>query len=232
MKNRYKIISFVLVLILLLSAVCSVSAFSPYQFGFNQKYKELFFSANGLDSDDPYFRYNYIYEYNEDGSATSDESTPDYIFGHFAFEVVSYAGWLETIGDYVVSVPNIYSKPLYGEDTQPPYHLGLYIYSTRDCTLYTLREAWKQQIPRIEEILDLISNSRIGDVNYDDEVNIKDATLIQKHIAELDTIQNDYIGYSTYYEGNPRYMSDFNRDGERNVKDATAIQKYIAGLEY
>lgn len=230
MKNIYKIISFVLVLVLLLSTVCSVSAFSPYQFGVNQKYKDLFFYANGLEADDPYYRYNYICEYNEDGSATSDEATPDYIFGHFAFEVVSYAGWTEAIGDYVVTVPNLYSIPI-GGDTNKPSHLGLYIYSTRDCTLYTLRDAWECKLPRVEEVLDLISDRRIGDVNYDSEVNVKDVTLIQKHLADLDTIQNDYIGYLAYYEGSPRYVSDFNRDGERNVKDATAIQKYIAGLE-
>ena len=57
----------------------------------------------------------------------------------------------------------------------------------------------------------------LGDSNEDDVVNIKDATVIQKHIA----------GYEVYIETK---ISDCDSNQSVNIKDATAIQKYAAGL--
>ena len=58
-----------------------------------------------------------------------------------------------------------------------------------------------------------------GDVNMDGNLNIKDATAIQKHIASIITFSQESIKYA-----------DYNCDGNINIKDATAIQKKIAGL--
>ena len=60
----------------------------------------------------------------------------------------------------------------------------------------------------------------MGDVNLDGSVNIKDATAIQKHIANLITL--DEKGYD---------VADVDGSGSVNIKDATAIQKHIAGIE-
>ena len=59
----------------------------------------------------------------------------------------------------------------------------------------------------------------IGDVNLDGNVNIKDATLIQKHIAQL--VEIDETGL---------VCADVNVDGNVNIKDATMIQKFVAQL--
>lgn len=59
----------------------------------------------------------------------------------------------------------------------------------------------------------------LGDVNLDGELNIKDATLIQKHLANIETI-----------EGLGKPAADFNSDGKITIKDATAIQKKIANI--
>ncbi|MBE6734269.1 MAG: hypothetical protein E7563_02855 [Ruminococcaceae bacterium] len=59
----------------------------------------------------------------------------------------------------------------------------------------------------------------LGDANEDSEVNIKDATLIQKNIARLATIS---------IKGT--YLADVDGDEEITIKDATAIQKYVAGI--
>lgn len=61
----------------------------------------------------------------------------------------------------------------------------------------------------------------LGDVNFDKEVNIKDATAIQKHLAWLERLSDKALE-----------AADFNCDADVTIKDATAIQKYIAGLEY
>ena len=60
---------------------------------------------------------------------------------------------------------------------------------------------------------------RLGDVNEDEVVNIKDATAIQKHLAEMSMISQ--AGLS---------VSDTDQNGSLNIKDATAIQKYLAGI--
>ncbi len=58
----------------------------------------------------------------------------------------------------------------------------------------------------------------VGDADGDLKVNVKDATLIQKHVAGLEAEIN-------------KDASDVNWDFTVNVKDATEIQKHVAGLE-
>ena len=58
-----------------------------------------------------------------------------------------------------------------------------------------------------------------GDANCDGKINIKDATYVQKSLANIVVADN----LSTT-------VSDFNKDGKVTIKDATAIQKQIAGL--
>ena len=65
------------------------------------------------------------------------------------------------------------------------------------------------------------SLSKLGDVNFDGDINIKDATAIQKHLALLEVFGEEALA-----------LADFNEDGGVSIKDATAIQKFIAGLEY
>jgi len=59
----------------------------------------------------------------------------------------------------------------------------------------------------------------LGDANCDDEVNIKDATAIQKHVAMLEVLSD--TGY---------ILADVDASDDVNIKDATAIQKHIAGI--
>ncbi len=60
----------------------------------------------------------------------------------------------------------------------------------------------------------------LGDANEDGVVNVKDATLIQKHVASIVNLSSAAIT-----------LSDVNGDGTVNVKDATAIQKYVASID-
>lgn len=70
------------------------------------------------------------------------------------------------------------------------------------------------------ETVDELKNLGItGDTNCDGVVNVKDATAIQKHIADLITLTDE--GYA---------VADVDESGAVNIKDATAIQKRIAGL--
>lgn len=67
----------------------------------------------------------------------------------------------------------------------------------------------------IEEFIGII-----GDANVDGKVSIKDATLIQKHIANIDT------GMELNFD-----ITDCTKDGKVNIKDATLIQKFLAKLD-
>ena len=59
----------------------------------------------------------------------------------------------------------------------------------------------------------------IGDADLNGSINVKDATLIQKHVADILVI-DDYA----------LYFADSDRNSTVNVKDATTIQKYVAGM--
>lgn len=60
----------------------------------------------------------------------------------------------------------------------------------------------------------------LGDADLSEVVNIKDATLVQKHAALLLMLVGDGLT-----------CADANGDGNVNVKDATVIQKFIAKME-
>ena len=59
----------------------------------------------------------------------------------------------------------------------------------------------------------------IGDANKDGKLNIRDATIIQKHLAKMVTLDEKAVA-----------LADFDLNGKVNIKDATMIQKKIAGL--
>ncbi|MBQ7385204.1 MAG: hypothetical protein IJW04_01720 [Ruminococcus sp.] len=59
----------------------------------------------------------------------------------------------------------------------------------------------------------------LGDVNRDGKLNIRDATLIQKYIAKIASLDDEQI-----------LLADYKPDGKVNIKDATLIQKKIANL--
>ena len=57
-----------------------------------------------------------------------------------------------------------------------------------------------------------------GDVDLNGEVNVKDATLIQKYAAK-----------SVDLAGQALKNADADENGEVNVRDATTVQKFVAG---
>lgn len=73
-------------------------------------------------------------------------------------------------------------------------------------------------------VIKAVTNGKIdtninGDVDFNETVNINDATLIQKHLAKFDTLNYNNI-----------QNADFNGDGKVNINDVTVIQKKLANL--
>ena len=60
----------------------------------------------------------------------------------------------------------------------------------------------------------------LGDSNLDGKVNINDVTHIQRHLAELITLDKTAAA-----------NADFNRDGKITVDDVTKLQRFLAGFE-
>ena len=71
---------------------------------------------------------------------------------------------------------------------------------------------------RITELLSTYEREGIlGDVNGDGYVNINDVTAIQRHLVELETLDENGLA-----------VADTNGDGELDIADATLIQMYLA----
>lgn len=73
-------------------------------------------------------------------------------------------------------------------------------------------------------VIKAVTNDKVnteikGDVNYDETVSISDATLIQKHLAKMETLDYDKLE-----------NADYNGDGTVDIKDTTAIQKRLANI--
>ncbi len=64
------------------------------------------------------------------------------------------------------------------------------------------------------------SKYKLGDVNRDGVLSIKDATLIQKHLALLSKLDSEQL-----------LLADVNGDKSVSIKDATKIQRILAGLD-
>ncbi len=58
-----------------------------------------------------------------------------------------------------------------------------------------------------------------GDVNFDSEISVKDATSVQKHLAKLITLPEELI-----------FSGDVDGNGRLTISDATLIQKYVARI--
>ncbi len=66
--------------------------------------------------------------------------------------------------------------------------------------------------------MDTTYQGKLGDANGDEQVNVKDATAIQKVVAGLEVASYN------------KAVADADENGSVNVKDATAIQKWVAGI--
>lgn len=204
-----------------------------------QEYYTLYFEDRGKEF---FTDYDELYEYYAN-KTTSDESTPDLVLSYCSYAYEFALGY------------SIFENYIFYSAYNYPYSRGLYVLTLNDGKIYTLTEAYDANIDGICDMLEEIYLSggnlggwvhmyRVGDVDYDYKITVKDATLIQKYVAKIVTLKDEKIpcgeenmrGYEwkdleakhPYYI----YLPDFNHDSKINIKDATAIQKYIAGIEY
>ena len=92
-------------------------------------------------------------------------------------------------------------------DMNARFEDGFLIFVTEHFSLYVVTEPKKEP-----DIL-------LGDLNGDNKVDITDATVVQKSVAELIELDEKQ-----------KKAADTNKDGKVDITDATLIQKYIAEL--
>ena len=156
----------------------------------------------------------YIEEY--EYFSTADEATPDYVL------ISAYNTWdthitiTKNFGDYI----------LHSTELTPGDGFGYYIYLPDTNEIYTLIDAFDSGLPNVYCLFtDGVLGELTGDVNNDNRLSIQDATLIQKYLAGMEYISDNFPA-SSY----TNLVADFNCDGDVNIRDATAIQKKLAGL--
>ena len=231
MKKAYlKIISFVLSMVLLLSLCAMGSVQAVIDFETMIKDGEIYDAMYEFLKQYPNFegkpRFSLFKAYE---SYCDNQATPDWVVVEVHSTGTATKYYHELGGFYIYCY-----HPSYGEQI-----LSYYVIDMKTKKITPLIDAVDASK---DEYLPFFTESgyekitRIGDINRDKNLDVKDATLIQKCLVGIETF-DDYedmvLGFTEKQHGKwERFVSDFNRDGERNVKDATAIQKHIAGLEY
>lgn len=124
------------------------------------------------------------------------------------------------------------------------YDLGIYVIAEE--RFYPVESAVKQERFRyiLDEILYEVGISErvalLGDVNFDNQLDITDATQIQKYLSgelKYPKKSNDFWKGPEHYDYltekwyDPLNMADTNRDGVNDVNDVTSLQKYIAKID-
>ncbi|MBQ4105409.1 MAG: leucine-rich repeat protein [Clostridia bacterium] len=92
-------------------------------------------------------------------------------------------------------------------DMNARYEGGYLVFTTSHFSLYTLAQKNADEYER-------------GDVDMDETVNVRDATMVQKYLASLTELEQGVLDH----------LADFDESLEVTVRDATAIQKFVAGL--
>ena len=229
-----KILCFTIALIMLLGAV-SVSAVTEegniysnefYQPRF-QKCWDRMTEWDSYATEMPYTTYKEQYvHYSEE--ASTDEATPDYVViaptpvggGQPAF-------FIRMTGDYV------FFDYQYTDPAAP----CIYVYVSSTDEVLHIREAYEKYPEEMVPGLNAMTQvehprvGRSGDADFNGRLDIKDATLLQKVLAglesEFECPERKDVNELLY-----RAVLDFDRDGKINVIDVTSIQKCLAGLPF
>lgn len=156
---------------------------------------------------------NPMYSYNSDGTAVT--------FIQLRFKVLD-----KTAGETVVHC-SMESMGMCSEDLENPsvqfHSIKNQVANSAVCAsmeLYTVIEPNSQEPPEIVP--------EKGDISGDGEIDINDATEIQKIIAEY----KDESDNPLYDLADPMVfaLADVNGDGIISVRDATEIQRYLSGF--
>lgn len=184
-------------------------------------YKEAVYALLGVDkaAEEEYdYQYNELYKHY---SSTEDE-IPEYVLVEVDPYIPSPELVIDILGDRVLH-----------QYKGTPFKYDYGVYFPEENKIMSLEDAYYKGIRDIDKAVENCpSAQRIGDVHFDGKLNIKDATQIQKILANIvEDIHDDLSEYDTDGTLPICSVSDFNRDKKITIQDATAIQKYLAKID-
>ncbi len=174
-----------------------------------------------------------INAFNEAGTADGELLSKDTYYAYLegTADMNYELGWLMTTGSWICDHSSLTNGSFDYETLKfvPDTNATTYdITSYKDQYQYTIdwlntRTAWlsAQYAADYEgEIAPPAKGLLLGDADLDGDITVKDATLIQKHVAKILTLDSD-----------AQACSDVDGNQDITVKDATAIQKFVAKIE-
>lgn len=126
--------------------------------------------------------------------------------------------------DYFMVSPAIYqarlnSYAVYAPNWYRPDKAAISVVSIDEDAVYTLEEAAAVNAVDMKDVAEAFPRRvrKLGDLNGDGELSLKDVLFLQKYLAQIVDIQ----------WGVDRLAADFNGDGEPNLGDVVQMQKII-----
>ncbi len=126
-----------------------------------------------------------------------------------------------TIPDTVTSIDEI-AFGYYSVESGFDWDYKIEYFTYDDVVIRGYKDSAAQEYAQANGIrfIEIPEETVLGDVDADGEVTVKDATLLQKFLADIAHL------YQTQ-----KNHADTNADNALNIKDATCIQKMVAGME-
>ena len=111
-----------------------------------------------------------------------------------------------------------------------PFDMKYAVYDVKKDEFVDLVDDY-DKLSEYDGLIDVLRNLNyampLGDTNHDNEITILDATRIQRDVAQILRLYDEYSDQ----RGVTGRFSDYNNDGETTILDATAIQMKLAKVE-
>ena len=111
-----------------------------------------------------------------------------------------------------------------------PFDLKYAVYDVEKDSFFDLVDIY-EEIPNYEGLIDVLRNLDesviLGDTDKNRVLTVLDATNIQRDVAQIQVLYDEY----TDRRDVKGRFSDYNNDGETTILDATAIQRKLAKLD-
>ena len=216
-----KLVCIMLTVVMMMSAFC-VTTFAESKHEF-QKYEQEFLQyleENWYYPDS--FEYGYTYSVEYEHYNDDLDETPSWAL-IYAYASIYDAGCYGIFDDYILSA-----------SSGMPYELGYYFYDLVEDKFYMFHEAWELGLVDMEELKaeSTIGISILGDIDWDGNLTIMDATEIQLWRANKIELADDYFFIFASCEYGPEivHIADSDCDGYITIMDATAIQRKLAQI--
>lgn len=194
--------------------------------------------------DNPLFKNKFLRFASWEGGNLEDVNANDYSELYYHYDANNNIDWALVYGTtryqtaqevYAVLGNRVFMQNM-GEI---PFVLGYGVYDAQKDTFIDLGYVYNSdRYTGLKEAVDALDiGTLIGDMNGDNDLTVKDATMIQKSLAGITDFSADDAVAEQFNNAFPNntpqlaYKSDVNRNGARDIGDATDVQKIVAKMK-